>query len=209
MNIENKLRKHLAKAGRILAEEGLVTGPEGNISARANKDLILIKPSGFSMRSITPKDFLIVNLDGKLIQGKHKPSIETPMHTLIYKGFKDVYAIMHTHAPFTNCLGIMGIKLIPISIEGLVAISKEVPILPFYEPGSQELANSVVEALKGGRDAVVLKNHGLVTVGKSIKKALNLSLIIEASAKLQFLCSLLGKPRPLPRSKFKALEKPK
>jgi L-ribulose-5-phosphate 4-epimerase len=200
LRIEDELRKNLAKAGRILAKEGLVTGSEGNISARiSGEDLILIKPSGFSMRSITPKDFVIINLDGKLIQGKHKPSIETPMHTLIYKSFKNVCAIVHTHAPFTNCLGIMDIKLIPISIEGLIAISKEVPIVPFNKPGSYELAKSVVEALKGNRRAVILKHHGLVTVGESIKKALELSLIIEASAKLQFLCSLLGKPQPLPK----------
>ncbi|MEM3506815.1 MAG: class II aldolase/adducin family protein [Candidatus Bathyarchaeia archaeon] len=197
--MEDRLRQFLAKAGRILAKEGLIVGSEGNISARIlGKDLILIKPSGFSMRSIAPKDFVTITLNGNLVQGKHKPSIETPMHTLIYKSFKDICAIVHTHAPFTNCLGIMGIKLIPISVEGLIAISKEVPIVPFNKPGSYELAESVVEALKCNEKAVILKHHGLVTVGKTIKKALELSLIIEASAKLQFLCSLLGKPRPLP-----------
>lgn len=198
MSVESKLRKRLAKAGRIIAKEGLVIGFEGNISARiANKELILIKPSGFSMKSITPKDFVLIDFNGKIIKGKHKPSIETPMHTLIYKNFNEINAIIHTHAPFTNCLGIMDIKLIPLSVEALMFIPKEIPIVPFYKPGSYELAKSVVEALKKNKKAVILKNHGLVTVGKSIKKALNLSLIIEASAKLQFLCSLLGKPQPL------------
>jgi L-fuculose-phosphate aldolase len=204
MSLEDELREELCWAGKILAREGLVLGREGNISARiVGTDRIIIKPSKFAMNELSPGDLIVVDLDGKLVEGDHKPSKETPMHTSIYKHRADVKAVFHTHPIYSTCLGIMGKPIVPLSFAGFRAVVKGIPVVPYHHPGSIELANAIVKTLGEDRLAVLLKYHGLVVVGENVKAALGLSIAVEKAAKVQLLCSLLGKPKPIPRKLIK------
>lgn len=200
MSLEDELREELCRAGKILAREGLVIGREGNISARiAGIDKVIIKPSKFAMDGLSPKDLIVVDLDGKLIEGRHRPSKETLMHTSIYKHRSDINAVLHTHPVYSMCLGIMGRPIVPLSFAGFRAVVKGVPIVPYYHPGSIDLARAIVKALGKDKFAAILKYHGLVVVGKDVEEALGFSIEIEKAAKVQVLCSLLGKLRPMRR----------
>ncbi|MGB9762442.1 MAG: class II aldolase/adducin family protein [Minisyncoccia bacterium] len=191
----DELREKICEIGKQLVKEGLVKGHEGNISVRIpDKEQIIIKPSGFSLDKLNPHDLIIIDLDGKVISGINKPSIETPMHTLIYKSRKDVNAVIHTHPLYSICLGIMDESIKPISFIAFRTISKKIPIVPCFSPGSIELAQAVVNNLGEDGDAVLLKHHGLLTVGKDLEAAFNLSVMIEKAANIQYLCLLLGTP---------------
>lgn len=190
-----ELIENICEIGKQIVKEGLAKGHEGNISVRIpNKNEIIIKPSGFPLDKLNPQDLIIVNLDGKVIFGNNKPSIETPMHTLIYKYRNDVNAVVHTHPLYSICLGIMNISIKPISFTAFKSISKKIPIVPCFAPGSIELAQAVVNNLGKEGDAVLLKHHGLLTVGKDLETAYYLSMMIEKAAHIQYLCLLLGKP---------------
>jgi len=193
--MEKELKEKLCETGQQLIKEGLVKGHEGNISVRIpGKDLIIIKPSGMSLDKLKPEELVMIDLEGKVIVGENKPSIETPMHTLIYKYRRDVGAVIHTHPLYSISLGIMEKPIEPISFSAFKTVSKNIPIVPCFNPGSFELARAVVDKLGENGEAVLLKHHGLLTVGKDLETALNLSIMVEKSANIQFLCLLLGNP---------------
>lgn len=186
------LRERLVKVGGEIYAHGFVPGIVGNISARIpNTDTILIKPSGVSMGALKPEDLVTVDLQGKKIQGELSLSIETPMHTAIYRIRDDVQGVVHSHAPTATAFGVAGIEIIPTQIEMFLFIPNGVPIVPFEFPGTQELAEVVQKKIKDF-DAVILENHGIVTVGPSIEDACNLNIIVEECAKTQFIATLLA-----------------
>jgi len=113
------------------------------------------------------------------------------MHTAIYRARSDVQGIVHSHAPVATALGIAGIEIVPVVIETFVFIPNGVPIVPFEMPGSKELAEAVQEKIKDF-DAVILENHGIVTVGSSIEKAFDLNMIVEETAGFQYMATLLA-----------------
>jgi len=180
-----------------------VPGTVGNISARIpNTGTILIKPSGVSMGALKPEDLAVVDLQGKKIQGEFGLSIETPMHTAIYRTRGNVQGVVHSHAPTATAFGVAGIEIIPTAIEMFLFIPNGVPIVPFEIPGTQELAEVVQKKIKDF-DAVILENHGIVTVGPSIEDACNLNIIVEECAKTQFVATLLAGPDAITMEKIR------
>ncbi|MBS7608870.1 MAG: class II aldolase/adducin family protein [Candidatus Bathyarchaeia archaeon] len=186
------LRDRLVHVGKQLYDQGLVIGTEGNISARIpGTDRILIKPSGVSMGSLRAEDFIVVDLDGNKVEGKLSPSIETPLHTAIYNVRSDVHGVVHTHAPFATAFGIAGIEIIPLQVEMFLYIPNGVPILPFELPGSRALAEAVQKLIRDF-NAVILENHGVITVGSTIEEACLLNRMVEECAKVQFVATMLA-----------------
>ncbi len=186
------LRERLCRVGKQLYDHGLVTGTVGNISARVpSTETALIKPSGVCMGFLKPEDFILIDMQGKQLEGKQTMSVETPMHTAIYRIRNDVHGVVHSHAPTATAFGIAGIEIIPITIETLMFMPNGVPIVPFEMPGSKELAEAVQDKIKE-YDAVVLENHGILTVGSTIEDACNLSVTVEETARLQFMATLLA-----------------
>jgi len=201
--IIQSLRERLVKVGREISTHGFVPGTVGNISARIpSTDTILIKPSGVSMGALKPENLAIVDLRGKQIQGELSLSVETPMHMAIYKTRDDVQGVVHSHAPTATAFGVAGIEILPTLIETFRFIPNGVPVVSFEFPGTQELAEAVQEKIKDF-DAVILENHGIVTVGPSIEDACSLTIIVEECAKTQFTATLLAGPDSITMEKIR------
>jgi L-fuculose-phosphate aldolase len=185
------ISEKIAKTGKELYDKGLVKGTSGNISARIpGSDTFLIKPSGAHMERLKPEEMVLVDLEGNKISGKRDLSAETPMHAAIYRARKDVQAVVHTHAPTATAFGIAGKEILPLQIEVFMLLPKGVPIVPFKQPGSKALAETVQKKIRE-YDAVILENHGIVTVGSTVEAACSLNEMVEEAAKIQLTAMML------------------
>jgi L-fuculose-phosphate aldolase len=186
------ISKKIAQAGKELYDNGLVKGTSGNISAMIpSSDMFMIKPSGARLSLLKPEELVLVDLEGNKISGKRDVSAETPMHAAIYKTRKDAQAVVHTHAPTATAFGIAGKEILPLQIEMFMLLPKAVPIVPFKQPGSTALAEAVRKKI-ADYDAVILENHGVVTVGSTIEAACSLNEMVEEAAKIQLTVMMLS-----------------
>jgi ribulose-5-phosphate 4-epimerase/fuculose-1-phosphate aldolase len=187
-----EISKRIVTAGRKLYNSGLVRGTAGNISARVpGTQMFLIKSSGSQMETLRAEELVLADLQGNKIDGESNVSMETPMHASIYRIRKDVQAVAHTHAPTATAFGIVKTEILPLQIEMFMLLPNGVPVIPFKPPGSGELATEVQKKI-AKYDAVVLENHGIVTVGSTIETACDLNEMVEEGAKLQLWTIMLG-----------------
>ncbi|MCW4030827.1 MAG: class II aldolase/adducin family protein [Candidatus Bathyarchaeota archaeon] len=190
-NIEN-IGDRIAEASKELHYQGLVRGTSGNISAKIpGTKTFLIKPSGAYMKLLKPEDLILVDLQGNKIRGKTDVSRETPIHAAIYRERKDVQSVVHTHPPTATAFGIAKMKILPLQVEMFMLLPNGVPVIPFKQPGSNVLAETIRKKIKD-YDAVILENHGIVTVGSTIEEACNLNEMVEECAKIQLLVMTLA-----------------
>ncbi|MCX7667888.1 MAG: class II aldolase/adducin family protein [Atribacterota bacterium] len=191
---EVRLREELVQYGKRILQRGLVAGPGGNLSARLGEDM-LISPSGFAFDELHPEDYVKVSLkDGKVVSGG-KPSSEILMHWLIYLERRDVMVVVHTHPPFV--LGVTGGGgVIQPMFPDFVAYLARTAVLDYITPCTLDLAQAVRDAIREA-DAVLLRNHGLVTVGLTLKEAYYRTEIMEEAARITAIGKLFGNPRIL------------
>lgn len=181
INISNKLfNRHL------------VTGKAGNVSVKFKnngKIIIGITPTLKSLNNLKFNDIVLVDLEGNIIS-KGKPSSEVFMHLNIYKSKKNVKAIVHTHSPFATGFSFSDKKI--KRLEGFGKIEKPYLAEVNYEiPGTMDLANKVGEAIKN-EDVLILKNHGVISVGENLEEAFSLADFVEEIAKTQFITHTLN-----------------
>jgi len=165
-------------------------------------DWIMIKPTGFSLGYLRPSDIAIIDSDGKKVGGKHQPSSEVPFHVALYKARPDIAAVVHTHSRYATAFGIAGKDLLSIWNEG--SIARGVPVARYCTGGTNELAKVIVETM-GDKYAVILQNHGVVTVGASLESAYQTALDVEWLAQMQFVATLVGEPKQLEHSEIEQL----
>ena len=190
-NAIKDISEKIVKAGRELHNHGLVRGTSGNISARIRgTDTFLIKPSGARMEALKPEELVLVDLQGNKVRGESNVSMETLMHAAIYRIRKDAQAVVHSHAPIATAFGIAKMEILPLQIEMFLLLPKGVPLVPFKPPGSKALAEAVQKKITN-YDALILENHGIVTVGSTIEEACSLNEMVEEGAKIQLLTKLL------------------
>ncbi|MFH0732790.1 MAG: class II aldolase/adducin family protein [Candidatus Omnitrophota bacterium] len=176
------IKKQLAKCARELAGEGLVAAVSGNISARC-ASAIYIKKSGTSFKNAKPRDFV----DIKKIK---QVSIEWKLHSACYKARPDIKAVVHTHPVAILALAAMGEKLNPVTIDCVIYFKSGIRQVGFAQPGSKKLAAIAACAAKK-HNGIILKNHGLVTVGASLKEAGLRAIMAEREAKIILASRLL------------------
>ncbi len=196
-------RERIVEAGKRLRNRGLVIGTSGNISARIlGTDTFLIKPSGARLGSLKPEELVLVDIEGNKIEGEGNVSLETPMHAAIYKARSDVNAVVHTHPPTATAFGIAGVEILPLQIEIFMLFPRGIPIVAFELPGSAALAKAIQKSIKDC-DAVVLENHGIVTVGSEIEAACDLNEMVEEAAKVQQTAMMLAGKETFTLAKLK------
>jgi L-fuculose-phosphate aldolase len=191
----NEILEDLVLTSKALVEDGLVRGAGGNVSAREG-DIMWISPSGFSLKDATPKDYPGVSIArGEIVHGRHRPSSEVLMHLAIYRRRADVEAVIHTHPPIAIALTAAGHDLQPMFADYYVYLGGNVPHIPYVTVTTPELAREV-ENVVAAVDCygIVLRNHGAITVGTSIKEAYFRTLAIEEQATIQHAALQVGKP---------------
>ncbi len=201
---ELRLRQEITKVGKRLWQDGLVAHTDGNISARLNSDWALITPSGVNKGALKPYQILKICLRNGEPEGKGKPSVETPLHIAIYEVRPNVNAIVHAHPPYATAFAAAGIALTEPVFPEMIVRFGEIPLVPYATPGTERLAELVAEAVKD-HDAVLLQNHGAITVGRNLEEACGLMEALEWTAKGLWLAKALGNAIPLMPSEIARL----
>lgn len=185
----------LVRTAQQISDTGLVRGAGGNVSAREG-DTMWISPSGFSFTDATTLDYPGVSIErGDIISGKHRPSSEVLMHLAIYRNRPDANAIIHTHAPMCIALCSAGHDLKPMFADYYVYLGRNVPHLPYVTVTTPDLADAVEEVSKADDCyGIVLRNHGIITVGRSIREAMFRTLAMEEQATIQHAALQVGEP---------------
>ncbi len=193
MIIDRQLATKVALSCKILAMEGHGDITLGHVSARVEStEDIYMKPRGLGLEDILPDDVIVIDLDGEKVAGKRERHSEYPIHTEIYRLRSDVNCVIHTHPPYSTAFAASTQKLRPVSHEGV--LFDEVPIftnttqlIVKQEQGS-DLARTI-----GSHKAVLMRNHGIVVVGKSVEEATVYAVMLEKAARMQLITSSLGK----------------
>jgi L-ribulose-5-phosphate 4-epimerase len=188
------LREQLWQLHLELPKNNLVTWTSGNISARdPQSGLVVIKPSGIKYVDLRPEHMVVVDLEGDIVEGTLKPSSDTASHLYIYRRRPDVNGVVHTHSRYATAFAALG-KPIPVY---LTAHADEfgcpIPCGGFALIGGEEIGQVVIDSI-GSSPAVLLKNHGVFTVGGSAEAALKAAVMVEDVAATVWLALQIGQP---------------
>lgn len=191
------LKEELCRLHLELPKNGLVRWTGGNISARdPETGLVVIKPSGVRYEALRPEDHVVVNMDGVVVEGRLKPSSDTASHLYIYRHRPDVNGVVHTHSPYATAFAALG-RPIPCC---LTAIADEfggpIPCAGFALIGSEAIGRQVVEHIGSSR-AVLLKQHGVFTIGETAEAAVKAAVMVEDVARTVWLALQLGEVEEL------------
>lgn len=188
-----KEKAELTKICHLLYERNLVTASDGNVSMLVTDEHILLTPSGKNKGMLREEEILVLDREGNTVEGAGKASKEFPMHREAYRKRGDIRAVVHTHPVFTTAFALAG-KNLPDNylIESRMMLGRTA-LADYASPGTQELADAVSPHLQDC-DAVLLKNHGALTVGKDLMEAFNRMEVMESIAKTIILSGLIGPP---------------
>lgn len=201
-----RIRTIVLEAIQDAVAQGLIHGTSGNIALRDDEDdVVAITPSGIPYAGMTAEDIAIVDLNGKWLDGKYKPSSEVPMHTAVLRARPDIKATVHTHAMFATIMA-MGENPELRPITPPQCEFTPVGIVPFTMPGSNDVADKVVEALGTDGRSVLIKNHGMFSCGKDMKAAMSAATYTEEMAVTTFYAKLLGTYEPMPKEAEEAMK---
>ena len=189
-------RKLLVEFGKKMVTSNLTKGTGGNISIyNSNKNLVAITPSGIDYFQTKPEDIVLIDLEGTVIEGNRKPSSEFKMHSIFYKNRKkdNINAVVHTHSIFATTIATLNWE-IP-SLHYLVAFAGiKVPCTKYVTYGTSELAENAYKTMGDEYKAVLLANHGLLSIGKNIGEAFSIAEIIEFMAEIYYRTKCIGDP---------------
>lgn len=188
------LREELWRLHLELPKNNLVTWTSGNISARdPQSGLVAIKPSGIKYPDLRPEHMVILDLEGDVVEGTLKPSSDTASHLYIYRHRPDVHGVVHTHSRYATAFAALG-KPIPVYLTAQAdEFGGPIPCGGFALIGGEEIGQVVIEAI-GSSPAVLLKNHGVFTVGGSAEAALKAAIMVEDVAATIWLALQIGQP---------------
>jgi L-ribulose-5-phosphate 4-epimerase len=193
-----KLKEELVVLHRELPKNNLVTWTSGNVSARDVKTgLVIIKPSGIRYEDLTPESMVVVDLDGKVVEGNYNPSSDTFAHVYVYRHRPDVNGVVHTHSTFATAWAAVGKPIPPV----LTAICDEfggpIPVGKYAKIGGDEIGQEVIRSI-GSSPAILMKNHGVFTIGRTPEAAVKAAVMVEDVARTVFYAFQLGQPDEIP-----------
>lgn len=203
----DRLRVEVADLHRELVRYGLVVWTAGNISARVpGADLLVIKPSGVPYDELSPDNMVVCDLHGNVVEGDHQPSSDTATSAFVYRSMPDIGGVVHTHSTYATAWASRG-EPIPCVLTMMAdEFGGEIPIAPFARIGDEEIGRAIVETLRNHRsNAVLLKNHGVFTIGKTAKDAVKAAVMCEDVARSVHIARQLGDPAPIATADIDAL----
>lgn len=185
-----KERREVVETCLFMQSNGLIVGTAGNVSIRVD-DKVAISPSGVPYETMTAEDVVVFSMDGERVDGILEPSSELPLHLSVYRETA-AKAITHNHAPASTALGLV-VDEIPPSHYYSAMLGGIIRVAPYAEFGTDELARNVTDALKG-RSGALMKNHGAITIGPTVKKAAGLLPILEYVCEIHLRAMATGAP---------------
>jgi L-ribulose-5-phosphate 4-epimerase len=205
LSMLEKLKEELVQLHLELPKHNLVVWTGGNVSARdPESGLVVIKASGVRYEDMRPEHMVVVDLDGKIVEGDFKPSSDTASHLYIYRQRPDVGGVVHTHSVYATAFAAVN-RPIPVV---LTAIADEfggpIPCGGFALIGDEAIGKVVVESI-GKSPAVLLKNHGVFTIGKNAKSAVKAAVMTEDNAKTVWMALQIGVPDEIPAADVEKL----
>jgi L-ribulose-5-phosphate 4-epimerase len=201
------LRRELADAHAELVRYGLVVWTQGNVSARVpGEDLLLIKPSGVSYDELGPDAMVLVDLHGALVDGDREPSSDAATHAHIYRELPHVGGVAHTHSAYATAWAAIG-EPIPCVLTAIAdEFGGDIPVGPFARIGGEEIGAGVVATLAASRSpAVLMRGHGVFTIGERARDAVKAAVMCEDSARTVALARAMGEPQRLAAADVDAL----
>ena len=195
---ELTVRSEVLRAAKELYAAGLVVGTSGNVSGRMpDGDTVCMTPSSMPYEPMTLDDLVVVDFDGRVVDGEGSPTSERSLHLECYRAYPEVKGVIHSHATYASMFALVR-EPIPAAIEEVIVyIGGDVPVCEYCQTGTDELGREVASKL-GDRSAVLMANHGLVCVGKSVDDALHASFVVERTAQIVWGARAMGAVVPLP-----------
>ena len=189
-----QLRTEVCAANKALLTEGLVTMTSGNVSGRdPESNLMVIKPSGVSFPDLTPESIVVVDMNGKVVEGEFGPSSDTATHLWVYRNRSDVNGMVHTHSNYATAFAAAN-RPIPAVLTAIAdEFGCDVPVGGYAAIGGKEIGEEILRSI-GKSTAILMKNHGVFTIGKNVKKALKSAVMVEDVAKTVWLALQIGTP---------------
>ena len=195
--MSSAVARRMALCCRQLAAQGLIAGRDGNLSVRLGPERVLVTPSGFIKSLVTPSDMVEVDLSGKTRRrSSRKPTSELELHLRILRHRPDVHAVVHAHPPTATGFAVAGVTIPGNLLPELIFLVGPVPLVPFGMPGTPALGDQVVPYLDK-HDALLLANHGAVTMGSTLDEAWIRMETLEHSARIILAARQIGQPQPL------------
>ncbi|HCU08094.1 MAG TPA: sugar aldolase [Clostridiales bacterium] len=189
-------KREIIKAGMNLDRYGLIALSGGNVSVRMETGEILVTPSGMIYEDLTEDDILVMDLEGKIIEGTRKSSSDTEAILYIFQKRPDVNAVIHTHQPYATAVGLIQDEF-EVNLTTLAnATAGPVPVTPYSSAGSIEMGIDTVNYVGEGL-AVILAHHGVMTIGKNLKQALYAAVYLEEAAKCYLAARACGETKKM------------
>jgi L-fuculose-phosphate aldolase len=193
---EEQHRQNICKVGRWLYERGHIVAGEGNLSVRLDAERILTTPTCLNKGMMTPNELVIMDMEGRLVQGQRQISSEAGMHLLFYRMRSDVQAVCHAHPATATGFAAAGLGLDQALLPEVIVSLGKVPLVRYATPGTPDLG-AVLEPYVPHYDALLLANHGAVTCGPNLLTAFYRMEIVEHFAKITQAARLAGEPQLL------------
>lgn len=202
-----QLRAEVCRLHAELPRNNLVAWTSGNISARdPASNLVVIKPSGVLFDDLTPQNMVVVDLQGRVVQGDHAPSSDTASHCAIYRHMPAVNGVAHTHSRYATAFAVVGQPIPCVTTAMADEFGGEIPCAGFGLIGGEEIGQLVVGVLRGHRSpAALLQNHGVFTIGKNASDAVKAAVMTEDNAAIVWTARQLGEVIPIPQADIDSL----
>jgi L-ribulose-5-phosphate 4-epimerase len=194
-----ELRRQVCAQHAELVRYGLVVWTAGNVSARVpGQDLLVIKPSGVDYDDLTPDRMIVCDLTGAVVEGELRPSSDTAAHAYVYRSLPEVGGVVHTHSTYATAWAARG-EAVPCVLTAMAdEFGGEIPVGPFALIGDDSIGRGIVETLSGHRSpAVLMRNHGVFTIGADARAAVKAAVMCEDVARTVHLSYQLGKALPI------------
>lgn len=201
---EKELKELICDIGRRIYTNSFVAANDGNITVKLSEREFLTTPTGISKGFLIPEMIVKVNEKGEVLEGTYKPSSEVKVHLRVYQEREDVGAVVHAHPPYATTFSVAHIPLDTYILPEAICALGAVPIVPYAQPSTQELADRLIPYLQE-YDAFILENHGTVTVGTDLIKAYYKTETLEYNAKITYLTKILGRWNELPKEEIQKL----
>lgn len=191
------LRNEVWKCNLELPKQGLVKSTSGNVSGRdPETGLVVIKPSGYPYEGMQPEDMVVVTPEGRVVEGRLKPSVDLGAHLYVYTHRPDVMGMVHTHSTYASIFAVLG-ESIPACLTASAMLGGVIPLGAYVPIGGDAIGEEMLRKI-GQAKAIIMQNHGVFTIGRSATDATHMAIEVEEIAKIVHLASCRGTPLLLP-----------